>query len=73
MARLKVISEVQARSGRRVILKTVRGQPIRSAGHLAFECGNCGTVVLQNVNLEQIRDCVIECDCGAFNELEEGR
>jgi hypothetical protein len=27
--------------------------------------------VLENVNLEQIRDCVVECDCGAFNELAE--
>jgi hypothetical protein len=36
-----------------------------------FECGNCGAVVLQNVNLEQIHDCVIECDCGAFNKLAE--
>ena len=69
VARLTVISEVQARAGRRVILKVVRGQPIRSGGPLTFECGNCGTVVLQNVNLEQIRDCVVECSCGAFNEL----
>jgi hypothetical protein len=71
VARLKVISEAQARSGRRVILKVARGQPINSRGPLTFECGNCGAVVLQNVNLEQIRDCVIECDCGAFNELAE--
>ena len=71
VARLKVISEAQARSGRRVILKVARGQPISSGGRLTFECGNCGVVVLQNVSLEQIRDCVIECDCGAFNELAE--
>ena len=72
MARLKVISEAQARSGRRVILKVTREQPIRSSrGLLTFECGNCGAVVLQNVNVEQIRDCVIECHCGAFNELAE--
>jgi hypothetical protein len=71
VARLKVISEAQARSGRRVILKVARGQPISSSGHLTFECGNCGTVVLENVNFEQIRDCVVECDCGAFNELAE--
>jgi hypothetical protein len=71
VARLKVISEVQVRLGRRVILKVARGQPIRSSGRLIFECGNCGTVVLENVNFEQIRDCVIECDCGAFNELAE--
>jgi hypothetical protein len=71
VARLKVISEAQARSGQRVILKVARGQPLSSRGTLTFECGNCGAVVLQNVTLEQIRDCVIECDCGAFNELEE--
>ena len=71
MARLKVISEAQARSGPRVILKVTRGQPISSRGLLTFECGNCGAVVLQNVNVEQIRDCVIECDCSAFNELAE--
>ena len=71
MARLQVISEAQARSGRRVILKVVRGQPINSSGPLTFECGNCGNVVLQNVTLDQIRDCVVECDCGAFNELAE--
>lgn len=71
VARLKVISEAQARSGRRVILKVARGQPISSIGPLTFECGNCGAVVLRHVNLEQIRDCVIECDCGAFNELAE--
>jgi hypothetical protein len=69
MARLKVISGSVARAGRRVILKVTRGRPIRSAGTLSFECGNCGAVVLENVNLGQIRDCVIECDCGAFNEL----
>jgi hypothetical protein len=71
VARLKVISGAAARAGRRVILKVARGQPIRSRGPLTFECGNCGAVVLQNVNLDQIRDCVIECDCGAFNELAE--
>jgi hypothetical protein len=71
MARLKVISGAEARTGRRVILKVARGQPISSSGHLTFECGNCGAVVLQNVSLDQIRDCVIECDCGAFNELAE--
>jgi len=67
VARLKVISA--ARAARRVILKVTRGQPIRSSGPLTFECGNCGAVVLQNVNLDQIRDCVIECDCGALNEF----
>jgi hypothetical protein len=71
VARLKVISEIQARAGRRVVLKVARGQPISSNGPLTFECGNCGAVVLQNVNLEQIRDCVIECHCGAFNERAE--
>jgi hypothetical protein len=64
VARLKVISGVQARAGRRVILKSARGQPLRSRGPLTFECGNCGTVVLQNVNLEQIQNCIIECDPG---------
>jgi hypothetical protein len=59
VARLKVISEAQARSGRRVILTVTRGQPIRSGGSLTFECGNCGAVVLQNVNLEQISNCVL--------------
>jgi hypothetical protein len=71
VARLKVISGALARTGRRVILKVIRGQPIRSSGPLIFECGNCGAVVLQNVNLDQVRNCVIECDCGAFNELAE--
>jgi hypothetical protein len=55
------------RAARRVILKATRGQPIRGSGHLTFECGNCGAVVLENVELPQIRDCVIECDCGTFN------
>jgi hypothetical protein len=73
VARLKVISGALALAGQRVVLKIARGQPIRSSGPLTFECGNCGVVVLQNVNLEQIRDCVIECDCGAFNELAEER
>jgi hypothetical protein len=67
MARMKVISGALARTGRRVILKVARGQPINSHGYLTFECGRCGAVVLENVNLEQIRNCVIECDCGAFN------
>jgi hypothetical protein len=71
VARLTVIPGAEARAGRRVILKVARGQPIRSRGALTFECGNCGVVVLQNVRLEQIRDCVIECDCGAFNQLVE--
>jgi hypothetical protein len=71
LARLKVIPGALARAGRRVILRVVRGQPIRSSGPHTFECGNCGTVVLQNVNLEQISNCVIECDCGAFNEAAE--
>lgn len=72
VARLKVISGTLARSGRRVLLKVARGQPIRSSGPLTFECGNCGAVVLQNVNLQQIRECIIECDCGAFNEVADG-
>jgi hypothetical protein len=71
VARLKVISGALARAGQRVILKVARGRPIRSNGPFTFECGNCGSVVLQYVNLEQIRNCVIECDCGAVNELAE--
>jgi hypothetical protein len=71
LARLKVISGALAQAGRRVILKVTRGKPISSRGPLTFECGNCGAVVLQNVELEQVRDCVIECDCGAFNELAQ--
>ena len=71
MARLKVIPASLARAGRRVILKVARGQPISSSGRLTFECGNCDAVVLQNVNLDQVRDCIIECGCGAFNELAE--
>jgi hypothetical protein len=69
VARLKVISGALARAGPRVILKVIRGRPIRSSGRLIFECGNCGAVVLQDVNLDQVRNCVIECGCGAFNEL----
>jgi len=69
VARLKVISEALGRAGRRVILKVSRGRPLTSSGPLTFECGNCGGVVLQHVNLDQIRDCIIECDCGAFNEV----
>jgi hypothetical protein len=68
MTRLAVISGEQAQARWRVILKVARGQPIRSTGHLTFECGSCGAVVLENVALEQIRDCAVECDCGAFNE-----
>jgi hypothetical protein len=68
VARLAVISAASARAGRRIILKVARGQPISGSGNLTFECGNCGTVVLQDVGLSQVRDCVIECDCGAFNE-----
>jgi hypothetical protein len=67
MARLTVISGEEARAGWRVILRVARGQPITGRGRLTFECGSCGAVVLQNVDLAQIRDCVIECDCGAFN------
>jgi hypothetical protein len=51
----------------RVILKVAREQPIRSSGHLTFECGSCGAVVLENVEVTHVRDCVVECDCGAFN------
>jgi hypothetical protein len=52
-----------------VILKAARGKPIRSSGRLTYECGNCGAVVLENVDLEQVRDCVIECDRDAFSEV----
>jgi hypothetical protein len=69
LVRLTEISRDQARAGRRVILKIARGQPISSKGHLTYECGNCGAVVLKNVELEQIRDCVAECDSGAFSEI----
>ena len=68
MARLTVISAASVRVGRRVILKVTRGQPISGSGHLTFKCGNSGAVVLRNIELAQIRDCVIECDCGSFNE-----
>jgi hypothetical protein len=68
VARLKVISAAQAQAGRRAILKVTRGQPISSSGRLTFECGSCGAVVLENVELEQVRNCVIQCDCGAYNE-----
>ena len=69
MARLTVISVSSARAGRRVILKLARGQRITSSGHLTYECGSCSAVVLENVELAQVRDCVIECDCGAFSEI----
>jgi len=71
VARLKVISGVEARARGQVILSVALGRPIRSNGDLTFECGNCGAVVLENVNLDQLRDCVVECSCGAFNEPPE--
>lgn len=52
-----------------MILKLARGQRITSSGHLTYECGSCSAVVLENVELAQVRDCVIECDCGAFSEI----
>jgi hypothetical protein len=68
VARLKVISAAQGQAGRRPILKAARGQPITSNGRFTFECGDCGSVVLQSVELAQVQNCVIECHCGAFNE-----
>jgi len=68
VARLKLISGVQAQAKWRVILKAALGQPINSRWHLTFECGSCGAVVLEHVNLEQIRGCAVECGCGALNQ-----
>jgi len=68
VARLTVISAAQAQASGRVILKVTPGRPISASGRRTFECGNCGAVVLQNVELVQIRGCVIECYFGAFNE-----
>lgn len=68
-ARLTVISGDQARARGRAILKVARAQPITSHGSLTFECGNCGAVVLEYVEVKQVRNCVVECYCGTFNEV----
>lgn len=38
-------------------------------GATAFRCGACDSLVATAPNPEQLRDVVVQCTCGQFNQL----
>jgi len=67
--RLAVIPEPEPNT-RTVLLYTGEGTVvIRGSGPVTMDCGNCGAVLAQNVEMGQLQNLVLRCkNCGAFNE-----
>jgi hypothetical protein len=53
--------------GRRTLVQAqaVTAEP----GTTAFQCGECEALVATAPNAEQLRDVVVRCTCGEFNQL----
>jgi hypothetical protein len=54
--------------GRRTL---IQAQAAASAqpGLTAFQCGECDALVATAPHAEQLRDVVVKCTCGEFNQL----
>ena len=68
--RLAVIPEPEPNT-RAVFIHTGNGTVIMSGGggDVVFECGNCGSPLIEDATMHQYRNLVFKCNnCGEFNE-----
>lgn len=56
-----------------VLLNNSDGPIFASDGSETYECGGCGKVLAENINIGQITNVIIKCgNCGACNVLPAG-
>jgi hypothetical protein len=49
------------------------GEPLmKGDGPLSFTCGACGRVLLDGVAPGQVKEVVVRCSCGAYNDTIHG-
>ena len=53
--------------GRRTVLLAER--EVRGGGQTAFHCGACDEVVLSADEALDLRDVVVKCRCGEYNQV----
>jgi len=53
--------------GRRTLIQAQA--TVAEPGATAFRCGECDSLVATAPNPEQLRDVVVKCTCGEFNQL----
>ena len=54
----------------RTVLNPAKGPAISGNGDFSTLCGNCGVILLKNVQFGQVRNIVIRCsNCGKFNDI----
>jgi hypothetical protein len=68
--KLKVITE-SAANGRTIFtIKEGNTAIAKGSGQFSFTCGNCQTILLENMNQGQFQNIVFKCNaCESFNEL----
>jgi hypothetical protein len=53
--------------GRRTIVQSQPGEV--TGGETAFRCGSCDDVVVAADHVPDLRDVVVKCGCGEYNQV----
>ncbi|MBI4709182.1 MAG: hypothetical protein HY764_03205 [Candidatus Portnoybacteria bacterium] len=66
--KLKVIPV--PKEGSRAVMVLENNNKIKGeGGAINLICGNCNSALVENINLGQISNIVIKCQCGAYNDI----
>jgi hypothetical protein len=52
-----------------IIHKPVGKPAFKGQESVDLVCGSCGTIIGEDISLNNIRNVVVKCDCGAYNLL----
>lgn len=55
--------------GRREVVQALETPPVSDGAGSAFICGACEEIVLTGREREDLRDVVVRCRCGEYNQL----
>ncbi len=67
--KMKIIPEPK-RNTRSVLAPAFVGPAIQGSGAVNYDCGACGSTLLQNMEYKQVHNLVIKCrNCGEHNEI----
>ena len=70
MATVKMTVIPEPKPGTATILAPTVSPAIRSQDDMNYDCGSCGTTLLENVAYKQVMDVIIKCPkCAAHNEV----
>ncbi len=70
MATIKLTVIPEPKPGTASILSPTVSPAIRSEGDMNYDCGSCGTRLLESVTYKQVMNMAIKCPkCSAHNEI----